>query len=136
MDGCSTHSGFGFSRDCVSAVLSQIQFPALDIRLSYNDIQLFLAIAKSIPTASTPLPPEGTAAPGPPSSARDSFQQKTQALIGASALVLVLRTEAHHEKEQLSDQASLWWCLHRGPADSPPGPGLQEGGLQSRLASL
>lgn len=32
----------------------QIHFPALDIRLSYNDIQLFLAIAKSIPTASTP----------------------------------------------------------------------------------
>lgn len=36
----------------------QIHFPALDIRLSYNDIQLFLAIAKSIPTASTPVPTE------------------------------------------------------------------------------
>uniref|UniRef100_A0A672ZCY6 Vacuolar protein sorting 13 homolog D n=1 Tax=Sphaeramia orbicularis TaxID=375764 RepID=A0A672ZCY6_9TELE len=36
--------------------LLEIQFPALDIRLSYNDIQLFLSIAKSIPTASTPLP--------------------------------------------------------------------------------
>uniref|UniRef100_A0A671WLN2 Vacuolar protein sorting 13 homolog D n=1 Tax=Sparus aurata TaxID=8175 RepID=A0A671WLN2_SPAAU len=36
--------------------LLEIQFPALDIRLSYNDIQLFLAITKSIPTASTPLP--------------------------------------------------------------------------------
>uniref|UniRef100_UPI0037E8D5D5 intermembrane lipid transfer protein VPS13D n=1 Tax=Semicossyphus pulcher TaxID=241346 RepID=UPI0037E8D5D5 len=61
--------------------LLEIQFPALDIRLSYNDIQLFLAIAKSIPTASTPLPP--TTAPGTESTAtpKDSFRQKTEALI-------------------------------------------------------
>lgn len=62
--------------------LWQIQFPALDIRLSYNDIQLFLAIAKSIPTASTPVPP--TTAPGIESTAapKDNFRQKTEALIG------------------------------------------------------
>ncbi|XP_074536599.1 intermembrane lipid transfer protein VPS13D [Halichoeres trimaculatus] len=61
--------------------LLEIQFPALDIRLSYNDIQLFLAIAKSIPTASTPVPP--TTAPGTESTAapKDSFRQKTEALI-------------------------------------------------------
>lgn len=105
MAGCSTRSGSDSSTDC--PVPPQIQFPALDIRLSYNDIQLFLAIAKSIPTASAPLPPEGAAAPGPPSSARDGFQQKSRALIGASAPVLVLRTEARQEEEQRSDQASL-----------------------------
>lgn len=67
---------------CVS--FWQIQFPALDIRLSYNDIQLFLAIAKSIPQASTPLPSDGAAAPStePPAAPKDSFQQKTKALIG------------------------------------------------------
>lgn len=63
-------------------VLPQIQFPALDIRLSYNDIQLFLAIAKSIPTASAPLPPDGAAAPEPSAAPKDSFRQKTEALIG------------------------------------------------------
>lgn len=61
-------------------VLPQIQFPALDIRLSYNDIQLFLAIAKSIPTASAPLPSDGAAEPA--AAPKDSFRQKTEALIG------------------------------------------------------
>lgn len=69
---------------------SQIQFPALDIRLSYNDVQLFLAIAKSIPTGSqsvsdpafasqavqSPASPETTAKP------KDSFRHKTEALLG------------------------------------------------------
>uniref|UniRef100_A0A9J8AXX9 Vacuolar protein sorting 13 homolog D n=1 Tax=Cyprinus carpio carpio TaxID=630221 RepID=A0A9J8AXX9_CYPCA len=36
--------------------LLEIQFPALDIRLSYNDVQLFLAIAKSIPTTGSTGP--------------------------------------------------------------------------------
>lgn len=65
-------------------LLPQIQFPALDIRLSYNDIQLFLAIAKSIPTASAPLPSDGAAAPDaePAAAPKDSFQQKTEALVG------------------------------------------------------
>lgn len=45
----------------------QIQFPALDIRLSYNDIQLFLAIAKSVPAASTPPTSDLHTAAVPPS---------------------------------------------------------------------
>lgn len=69
-------------------VLPQVQFPALDIRLSYNDIQLFFAIAKSIPTAGAPLSPDGAAAPDAEAAAaaaaapRDSFRQKTEALVG------------------------------------------------------
>lgn len=31
-------------------VIAQIHLQALDVRLSYNDVQLFLAIAKSIPS--------------------------------------------------------------------------------------
>nr|XP_046254049.1 vacuolar protein sorting-associated protein 13D isoform X1 [Scatophagus argus]XP_046254050.1 vacuolar protein sorting-associated protein 13D isoform X1 [Scatophagus argus]XP_046254051.1 vacuolar protein sorting-associated protein 13D isoform X1 [Scatophagus argus] len=64
--------------------LLEIQFPALDIRLSYNDIQLFLAIAKSIPAASTPLPPDSDTTPasntGPTATLKDSFRPKTEAL--------------------------------------------------------
>ncbi len=67
-------------------ILRQVQFPALDIRLSYNDIQLFLAIAKSIPTASTPLPSEYEPDPSARSeltaAPRDHWRQKTEALTG------------------------------------------------------
>ncbi|XP_053704503.1 intermembrane lipid transfer protein VPS13D [Synchiropus splendidus] len=35
--------------------LLEIQLPSVDIRLSYNDVQLFLAIAKTFPTASSSL---------------------------------------------------------------------------------
>uniref|UniRef100_A0A8C2EHE7 Vacuolar protein sorting 13 homolog D n=1 Tax=Cyprinus carpio TaxID=7962 RepID=A0A8C2EHE7_CYPCA len=41
--------------------LLEIQFPALDIRLSYNDVQLFLAIAKSIPTTGSAGPSDTAA---------------------------------------------------------------------------
>ncbi|XP_069775082.1 intermembrane lipid transfer protein VPS13D isoform X2 [Narcine bancroftii] len=34
----------------------EIQFSSLNIRLSYNDVQLFLAIVQSIPKQSTPVP--------------------------------------------------------------------------------
>ncbi|XP_031659504.1 vacuolar protein sorting-associated protein 13D isoform X1 [Oncorhynchus kisutch] len=72
--------------------LLEIQFPALDIRLSYNDVQLFLAIAKSIPTAGSPGPSdtaEGTQALVVPSTAnqdssssqKDNFRHKTEALL-------------------------------------------------------
>lgn len=64
----------------------QIQFPALDIRLSYNDIQLFLAITKSIPTTSTSLPSDNdlnTAASSELSAtSKDNFGQKTKFLLG------------------------------------------------------
>ena len=72
-------------------ISSQIQFPALDIRLSYNDVQLFLAIAKSIPTSGTPELSDaadgahaGTSAASlePTSSLKDSFRHKTEALLG------------------------------------------------------
>ncbi|XP_026223935.1 vacuolar protein sorting-associated protein 13D isoform X3 [Anabas testudineus] len=64
--------------------LLEIQFPTLDIRLSYNDIQLFLAIAKSIPTSGTPEPPDSHSA-GPSTelaaTPKDGFRKKTEALI-------------------------------------------------------
>ncbi|KAJ7401442.1 hypothetical protein BTVI_95875 [Pitangus sulphuratus] len=49
----------------------EIQLQALDIRLSYNDVQLFLAIAKSIPQQTSAALPDTTAASAahPPSSA-------------------------------------------------------------------
>ncbi|TRY87039.1 hypothetical protein DNTS_009138 [Danionella cerebrum] len=65
--------------------LLEIQFPALDIRLSYNDVQLFLAIAKSIPTTgsvSFPEEAETSASIDPASKTKDSFRQKTEALLG------------------------------------------------------
>ncbi|KAM9343202.1 intermembrane lipid transfer protein VPS13D isoform 1-T1 [Pholidichthys leucotaenia] len=65
--------------------LLEIQFPALDIRLSYNDIQLFLAIAKSIPSASVQQPRDSDASAAPPADTtltpKDPFRQKTEALI-------------------------------------------------------
>ncbi|KAM8927222.1 intermembrane lipid transfer protein VPS13D [Pelodytes ibericus] len=39
----------------------EIQLHTLDIRLSYNDVQLFLAIAKSIPEQTSPIAPESVA---------------------------------------------------------------------------
>ncbi|KAI3356825.1 hypothetical protein L3Q82_003332 [Scortum barcoo] len=99
--------------------LLEIQFPALDIRLSYNDIQLFLAIAKSIPTASTPLPPDSdssTAASTESAAApKDSFRQKTEALIEGQLTHLQdlgfrkedCKRALIHCKGQL-DQAATW----------------------------
>lgn len=69
----------------------QIQFPALDIRLSYNDVQLFLAIAKSIPTTGSTGPSDtateaessaSTASTDTSSKSKDSFRLKTEALLG------------------------------------------------------
>ena len=68
----------------------QIQFPALAIRLSYNDVQLFLAIAKSIPTGSPRVADPDSASQAAPSTAspdttskpKDSFRHRTEALIG------------------------------------------------------
>uniref|UniRef100_A0A665WW62 Vacuolar protein sorting 13 homolog D n=1 Tax=Echeneis naucrates TaxID=173247 RepID=A0A665WW62_ECHNA len=59
--------------------LLEVQFPALDIRLSYNDIQLFLAIAKSIPTSSDPVPPDTSTTPNsePTTTHKDYVRQKT-----------------------------------------------------------
>lgn len=69
---------------------SQIQFPALDIRLSYNDVQLFLAIAKSIPTGSPSVADpafasqsvQSTSSPESTTKPKDSFRHRTEALLG------------------------------------------------------
>ncbi|XP_023192292.1 vacuolar protein sorting-associated protein 13D isoform X1 [Xiphophorus maculatus] len=59
--------------------LLEIQFPALDIRLSYNDIQLFLSIAKSISAAQAPPSQADSANEAPPH--KDGVQEKTESLI-------------------------------------------------------
>ncbi|XP_076596695.1 intermembrane lipid transfer protein VPS13D isoform X1 [Chaetodon auriga] len=99
--------------------LLEIHFPALDIRLSYNDIQLFLAIAKSIPTASTPLPSDSdtTTAPNiePTATSQDSFRQKTETIIEGQLTHLQdlgfrkedCKRALIHCKGQL-DQAATW----------------------------
>uniref|UniRef100_A0A8C2JST0 Vacuolar protein sorting 13 homolog D n=1 Tax=Cyprinus carpio TaxID=7962 RepID=A0A8C2JST0_CYPCA len=53
--------------------LLEIQFPALDIRLSYNDVQLFLAIAKSIPT---------TGSTGPSDTATETLHPNQRTALG------------------------------------------------------
>ncbi|KAK1801786.1 hypothetical protein P4O66_022429 [Electrophorus voltai] len=84
--------------------LLEIQFPSLDIRLSYNDVQLFLAIAKSIPTSShsvtdptcTSQAAPSTASPDTTSKPKDSFRLRTEALLGRS-----------HSKNQLTHLQDL-----------------------------
>uniref|UniRef100_A0A9J7Y3S5 Vacuolar protein sorting 13 homolog D n=1 Tax=Cyprinus carpio carpio TaxID=630221 RepID=A0A9J7Y3S5_CYPCA len=104
--------------------LLEIQFPALDIRLSYNDVQLFLAIAKSIPTTGSAGPSDtaaeaestaSTASTDTPSKTKDSFRQKTEALLDGQLKRLQdlgfrredCRRALIHCKGQL-DQAATW----------------------------
>ncbi|CAB1336324.1 unnamed protein product [Coregonus sp. 'balchen'] len=106
--------------------LLEIQFPALDIRLSYNDVQLFLAIAKSIPTAGSPGPSDtaegtqalvvpSTANHDPSSSQKDTFRHKTEALLEGQLTRLQdlgfrkedCKRALIHSKGQL-DQAATW----------------------------
>ncbi|XP_030623060.1 vacuolar protein sorting-associated protein 13D [Chanos chanos] len=104
--------------------LLEIQFPALDIRLSYNDVQLFLAIAKSIPTSGSPSTTDAapdsqtaisTASPGSSSKAKDSFRHKTEALLEGQLTRLQdlgfrkddCKQALIHCKGQL-DQAATW----------------------------
>ncbi|XP_056588171.1 intermembrane lipid transfer protein VPS13D [Triplophysa dalaica] len=101
--------------------LLEIQFPALDIRLSYNDVQLFLAIAKSIPTsasASTGPSDTNTETAAPTASTdkpKDSFRRKTEALLEGQLTRLQdlgfrkedCRRALIHCKGQL-DQAATW----------------------------
>lgn len=69
--------------------LLEIQFPTLDIRLSYNDVQLFLAIAKSIPTGTSSVSEpadafqavESTASSKINTKPEDSFRHRTEALL-------------------------------------------------------
>ncbi|KAA8590750.1 hypothetical protein FQN60_001693 [Etheostoma spectabile] len=95
--------------------LLEIQFPTLDIRLSYNDIQLFLAIAKSLPTASSAAPSDSDASSEPVVAPKDSFRQKTEALIEGQLTHLQdlgfrkedCKRALLHCKGQL-DQAATW----------------------------
>ncbi|XP_066528182.1 intermembrane lipid transfer protein VPS13D isoform X2 [Hoplias malabaricus] len=103
--------------------LLEIQFPALDIRLSYNDVQLFLAIAKSIPTGSPSIADPDTAPQEAPSTAspdssfkpKDSFRHRTEALLESQLSHLHdlgfrkedCRRALIHCRGQL-DQAATW----------------------------
>ncbi|KAM6977932.1 LOW QUALITY PROTEIN: intermembrane lipid transfer protein VPS13D [Aplochiton taeniatus] len=119
--------------------LLEIQFPALDIRLSYNDVQLFLAIAKSIPTATAGAAHTGSSSSSssssatlqPPASAKDVFRHKTEALLEGQLTRLEdlgfrkedCKRALIHCKGQL-DQAATWLLenaetmVRRGRADS------------------
>ncbi|XP_060794237.1 intermembrane lipid transfer protein VPS13D isoform X2 [Neoarius graeffei] len=103
--------------------LLEIQFPALDIRLSYNDVQLFLAIAKSIPTGSPSVAEpafasqavQPTASPETTTKPKDSFRHRTEALLESQLTRLQdlgfrredCRRALIHCKGQL-DQAATW----------------------------
>ncbi|XP_027026540.2 vacuolar protein sorting-associated protein 13D isoform X1 [Tachysurus fulvidraco] len=103
--------------------LLEIQFPSLDIRLSYNDVQLFLAIAKSIPTGSPSVDNsaldsqvvQSTASPGTTTKPKDSFRHRTEALLESQLTRLQdlgfrredCRRALIHCKGQL-DQAATW----------------------------
>ncbi|KAI4823651.1 hypothetical protein KUCAC02_012229, partial [Chaenocephalus aceratus] len=95
--------------------LLEIQFPTLDIRLSYNDIQLFLAIARSIPTSSSALPSDCESSTEPAATPKDLFRQKTEALIAGQLTHLQdlgfrkedCKRALIHCKGQL-DQAATW----------------------------
>ncbi|KAI5095714.1 vacuolar protein sorting-associated protein 13D isoform X1, partial [Silurus meridionalis] len=103
--------------------LLEIQFPALDIRLSYNDVQLFLAIAKSIPTGSSSVADPASASEAVQATTgtetttkpKDSFRHQTEALLESSLARLQdlgfrredCRQALIHCKGQL-DQAATW----------------------------
>ncbi|XP_028848635.1 vacuolar protein sorting-associated protein 13D isoform X2 [Denticeps clupeoides] len=100
--------------------LLEIQFPALHIRLSYNDVQLFLAIAKSIPAAASPTDTaesqlDTSMASPDPSKTKDPFRSKTESLLDTQLNRLQdlgfrkddCRRALIHCKGQL-DQAATW----------------------------
>ncbi|XP_077570887.1 intermembrane lipid transfer protein VPS13D isoform X2 [Stigmatopora nigra] len=98
-----------FSVDDIPPLL-EIQFPVLDIRLSYNDIQLFLAIAKSIPSANAPQASD----PVPLDTTKDSHKKKNLALIGQLIHLQDLGFKKEDCKKALIlckghlDQAAMW----------------------------
>ncbi|XP_031422528.1 vacuolar protein sorting-associated protein 13D isoform X2 [Clupea harengus] len=122
--------------------LLEIQFPALDIRLSYNDVLLFLAIAKSLPSAGSSGPSDPAAASQPgtstastdtPTKPKDLFRLKTEVLLEGQLMRLQdlgFRKEDCKRalvqcKGQL-DQSATWLLenaestLGRARADSDP----------------
>ncbi|NWR10533.1 VP13D protein, partial [Paradoxornis webbianus] len=69
----------------------EIQLQALDIRLSYNDVQLFLAIAKSIPQQTSAALPDSAA-----SSAGNAADPSSSALGSETSLAHETRDESKH----------------------------------------
>ncbi|XP_072305385.1 intermembrane lipid transfer protein VPS13D isoform X3 [Eucyclogobius newberryi] len=132
--------------------LLEIQFPALAIRLSYNDIQLFLDIVKSLPSwgsqeTDTQNPPGPE--PAPPI---DSFARKTETLIASQLSHLQdlgfrkedCKKALMHCKGQL-DQAATWLLenaeavaggVGRARADSSSGHGTPLSGLELKADSV
>ncbi|XP_018408139.1 PREDICTED: vacuolar protein sorting-associated protein 13D [Nanorana parkeri] len=76
----------------------EIQLQTLDIRLSYNDVQLFLAIAKSIPEQTSPSAPESAA---PDTSASSA---STSGIIKENESVTVRDTRRHAMDPLLENQ--------------------------------
>ncbi|XP_061647829.1 intermembrane lipid transfer protein VPS13D isoform X2 [Phyllopteryx taeniolatus] len=91
--------------------LLEIQFPVLDIRLSYNDIQLFLAIARSIPTENSPKASDTV----PLETPKESYKKKNLAHIEGQLMHL---QDLGFRKEDCKkalilckgrlDQAAMW----------------------------
>ncbi|XP_066547335.1 intermembrane lipid transfer protein VPS13D isoform X1 [Amia ocellicauda] len=114
--------------------LLEIQFPALDIRLSYNDVQLFLAIAKSIPTSASPGEPHLDSNPDAAVSQKDLFRHKTEALVEGQLSHLQdlgfrkedCRRALIHCKGSL-DQAASWLLENAEAVTSRPGGGADSG---------
>ncbi|XP_033825826.1 intermembrane lipid transfer protein VPS13D isoform X2 [Periophthalmus magnuspinnatus] len=128
--------------------LLEIQFPALAIRLSYNDIQLFLDIAKSLPswgTQETDTQNPSGLEPAPP---KDSFASKTQSLIASQLSHLQdLGFRKDDCKKALMickgqlDQAATWLLenaenMGRARADSGSGHGAPLSGLELKADSV
>ncbi|KAG9337681.1 hypothetical protein JZ751_028331 [Albula glossodonta] len=123
--------------------LLEIQFPALDIRLSYNDVQLFLAIAKSIPTSGSPNTDDpasssqsgtSTANPDSTSNPKDLFRHKTEALLeGQLSRLQDLGFRQEDCKRALIqckgqlDQAATWLLENAETMTSYPGSGGESG---------
>ncbi|KAJ8257579.1 hypothetical protein GJAV_G00187290 [Gymnothorax javanicus] len=129
--------------------LLEIQFPALDIRLSYNDVMLFLAIAKSIPTSGSTSSDKpsvssqtgiSTANPDSSSSQKDLFRHKTEALLeGQLSRLQDLGFRQEDCKRALInckgqlDQAATW-LLENAEAMTSYSVGGAESGLGSHSA--
>lgn len=86
----------------VPLCLWQIHFPALDIRLSYNDIQLFLAIAKSLPGAGMQHA----------ASQSDTSHSLSTASSQSRREDLGQKTEAFTGRWSPTTRSSLFFCRH------------------------
>ncbi|XP_035236927.1 vacuolar protein sorting-associated protein 13D isoform X1 [Anguilla anguilla] len=132
--------------------LLEIQFPALDIRLSYNDVLLFLAIAKSIPTSGSPSTEDpsagsqtGTSSANPDTiaSQKDLFRHKTEALLeGQLSRLQDLGFRQEDCKRALInckgqlDQAATWLLENAEAMTSYSGGGAESGSASHNAPPL